>query len=101
MTDWMCETKEGRKGKKEKEGQKERKKKKQEGEREAREKERTGEGREEFKVDSQSLWSEPTERMELPSTDTEKTAGKTKSLGVGSGNPIQHCCLEKSIDRGV
>lgn len=54
MTDWMCETKEGRKGKKEKEGQKERKKKKQEGEREAREKERTGEGREEFKVDSQS-----------------------------------------------
>ena len=75
----MCETKEGRKGKKEKEGQKERKKKKQEGEREPREKERTGEGREEFKVDSQSLWSEPTERMELPVGKTS-LKGKLKRL---------------------
>ena len=46
-----------------------------------------GRGKREFKVDSQSLWSEPTERMELPSNDTEKTASKTNSLGVANGNP--------------
>ena len=96
----MRERKEERKGKKEKEGQKERKKTKQ-GREESKREGENGRGKREFKADSQSLWSEPTGRMELPSTDTEKTAGKTKSLGVGDGKPVQCCCLENSMDRGI
>ena len=97
----MCERKEGRKKRKEgKRGQKERKKTKQ-GREESKREGENWRGEREFKADSQSLWSEPTGRMELPSTDTEKTAGKTKSLGVGDGKPVQCCCLENSMDRGI
>ena len=98
----MCERKEGRKKRKEgKIGTEGKKEDKTRGREESKREVENKRGKREFQADSQSLWSEPTGRMELPSTDTEKTAGKTKSLGVGDGKPVQCCCLENSMDRGI
>ena len=33
--------------------------------------------------------------------DTGLIPGSGQSPGVGNGNPLQYCCLEKSMDRGA
>ena len=33
--------------------------------------------------------------------NTRQTAGVERSPGVGNGYPLQYCCLEDSMDRGI